>query len=112
LPNLADPATRVRLTPAAVAAIARRAEIWHLTGDLRSPRGRFRPHPVPDERAVAIGGEQAQQRLLEPPGRDEAHRVALREIRRIGSLHTANWRLFKGSCLPALVGLTDAPRVI
>src|SRR5271167_1165509 len=32
LPNLADPVTRVRLTPAAVAAIARLAEIWHLTG--------------------------------------------------------------------------------
>ena len=31
LPNLADPATRVRLTPAAVAAIARLADIWHLT---------------------------------------------------------------------------------
>lgn len=32
LPNLADPTTRMRLTPAAVAAIARLAEIWHLTG--------------------------------------------------------------------------------
>ena len=32
LPNLADSATRARLTPAAVAAIARLAEIWHLTG--------------------------------------------------------------------------------
>jgi hypothetical protein len=31
-PNLADPATRARLTPAAVAGIARLAEIWHLTG--------------------------------------------------------------------------------
>ncbi len=30
-PNLADPATRARLTPAAVAGIARLAEIWHLT---------------------------------------------------------------------------------
>ena len=32
LPNLADPTTRARLTPAAVAGIARLAEIWHLTG--------------------------------------------------------------------------------
>jgi hypothetical protein len=32
LPNLADPATRARLTPAAVAGIARLAAIWHLTG--------------------------------------------------------------------------------
>jgi len=32
LPNLADPATRVRLTPAAVTAIARLADIWKLTG--------------------------------------------------------------------------------
>lgn len=31
LPNLADPATRARLTPAAVAGIARLAEIWRLT---------------------------------------------------------------------------------
>ena len=31
-PNLADPATRACLTPAAVAGIARLAEIWHLTG--------------------------------------------------------------------------------
>ena len=30
-PNLADLATRARLTPAAVAGIARLAEIWHLT---------------------------------------------------------------------------------
>jgi hypothetical protein len=32
LPNLADPATRARLTPAAVVGVARLAEIWHLTG--------------------------------------------------------------------------------
>jgi hypothetical protein len=32
LPNLADPATRARLTPAAVAGIARLAAIWHLPG--------------------------------------------------------------------------------
>ena len=32
LPNLADPATRARLTPAAVNGIARLAEIWRLTG--------------------------------------------------------------------------------
>ena len=31
-PNLADPVTRARLTPAAVAGIVRLAEIWHLTG--------------------------------------------------------------------------------
>jgi hypothetical protein len=32
VPNLADPVTRAQLTPAAVVAIARLAEIWHLTG--------------------------------------------------------------------------------
>lgn len=32
VPNLADPVTRAQLTPAAVVAIARLAEIWRLTG--------------------------------------------------------------------------------
>jgi hypothetical protein len=32
LPNLADRATRARLTPVAAAGITRLAEIWHLTG--------------------------------------------------------------------------------
>jgi hypothetical protein len=31
-PNLADPATRARLTPAAVAGVERLAEAWRLTG--------------------------------------------------------------------------------
>ena len=31
LPNLADPATRVRLTPAAVGGVVRLAEIWRLS---------------------------------------------------------------------------------